>query len=170
MTRKVAIGILLSLSLGMTAGCGAEKPTPPRSLCGVKVPASAVAALLPEEGEEVDVEKMESDLAPHACSVYVNDRYYFSVLHDPERPDFSLSRLNYPPTSPNTYEGKLGIKPLKSISIAKCKEGSPPVYGMVSLSPQEANGLYNNSESKLEKFMTGYMPAVQKHYGCKTSR
>jgi hypothetical protein len=167
--RKFSIAFL-GLPLALVTGCGAEKPNPPRSICGIKVSAAAVAPLLPEEGEQVTVKRFESDIAPNACSVHVDGSYYFSVLQDPKRPGFDLSPGYYTSTEPRTFQGKLGIDRMDAIAAAHCPGKKPPVFAKITLSLDEMEGLYANSSDVLEKFMNAYMPALQKHYGCKTSR
>jgi hypothetical protein len=165
--EKKPNGVLFCLLLVLISGCAAEKPEPPRAICDVEIPASAVTPLLPREGGKVFVERFESIVAPNACSVYVEDRLYFSVLHDPERPNFSFPPNNYSPAQPSGFKGRLGLDSLDAMAIAYCQGGKPPVFGKVTLSLDESEGLYSNSRDDLEKFMNAYMPALQKHYGCK---
>lgn len=167
MIAKKSKNVLFCLLLALMSGCAADKSKPPREICDVEIPASAVTPLLPREGGKVTTERFKSIVAPNACSVYVEDKFYFSVLHDPERPNFSFPPNNYSRAQPSTFKGKLGLDSLDAMATANCSRGKPPVFAKIILSLDESEGLYSNSRDDLEKFMNAYMPALQKHYDCK---
>jgi hypothetical protein len=159
---------VLLLCAVLAAGCGASKPEPPRSLCGIKTPASAIAPLLPEEGERVTEKRERSPSAENSCTVSVDDHYYFEVKHDPDGQNYSI----FPSDSltrkqPRTFQGELGIASVVGDATATCP-GGKKVYAGINLNVEESDKLYANSGDDLEKFLNAYMPAVQKHYGCKS--
>lgn len=161
------IGALLLLSATLIAGCADDEPKLPSSICGIKMSTAALASLLPKEGEKIETRKVNSNIAPNACSVYMDGTFYFVAFHDPERPGFDFSANDYSPVQPRTFKGKLGVGPLKAEAAANCGGSTPPIYGRITLSLDEMEKLYANSNDELEKFMNAYMPALQKHYGCK---
>ncbi len=160
-------GALLLLSAILISGCVNEELKPPSSICGIKMSTAALTSLLPKEGEKTEARKVKSNIAPNACSVYVDGTFYFVAFHDPERPGFDFSAKDYSPVQPRTFKGKLGVGPLKAEAAATCDGNAPPIYGRITLGLDEMEKLYANSSDELEKFMNAYMPALQKHYGCK---
>lgn len=164
MTNAKRIALLL-LPAVLVAGCGASKPQPPKSLCGVKVPASAVTPLLPE-GEKVTEKKSNYPSAKNSCLVYVDGTYYFKVQNDPDGKGYTPSPGVFAPTKPRKFQGKLGIGELQAQATADCAD-SKAVFGAISLTIAESDKLYADSRDDIEKFLNAYMPEVQKHYGCK---
>ncbi|WP_139140767.1 hypothetical protein [Streptomyces abyssalis] len=158
--------LLLLTAVTLVAGCGASKPQPPKSLCGIKTPASAISPLLPEEGERVTEKRVKSEAAPNACSVYVDGDYYFKIQHDPTRPGHILTPGVFTRKQPRTFQGQLGIDSRQAEATADCAGGKPPVFADITLNVAEDEA-YSDERAALEKFLNAYMPNVQKHYGCK---
>lgn len=161
------VNALLLLSATLVTGCGADKPQPPKSLCGVKTPASAVAPLLPEEGERVTQEKEHDPSAENACAVSVDDRFLFQVKHDPDGERYSVAPSGSTvPKPPRTFEGKLGVGEMRAHATATCSS-SKKVFAAITLNVSADEYSTGDSRADLEKFLNAYMPNVQKHYGCK---
>jgi hypothetical protein len=160
MRYKKSVSVAFCFALVPVTGCGSELE-PPKSVCSIKTPASAIVPLLPEEGE-VTVKGSESIAAPSACTVYVDKKRHLVIMHNPRTTIVSL-----PPeltrTPPRDFDGKLGISSLGAMAVANCT-GKRYVMGYVELHGDEKDG----SQKKLEKFMNAYMPALLKKYGCKS--
>jgi hypothetical protein len=163
-TNTKHIAALLLLPAVLVAGCGASKPPAPRSICGVKTPTSAITPLLPK-GERVTQKKEKLPSAENACSIYVDDHFYFQVKHDPDGQHYSYSSA-FVRKQPRKFQGKLGIGSLQAQATATCPSGKK-VFAAISLNLAK-NELYAHARTDLEEFLNAYMPAVQKHYGCKT--
>lgn len=163
---RVKYSTAVLLAAGLVAGCGASTPSAPRSLCGIKVKASAVKPLLPKEGGQVSEKRIKTEAAPHACKLLVDGSSYFQVKHDPSRPDYKITPGIYTRKQPSTFQGRLGVSENQGVATASCGKGKPPVFAHVAVNV--VHDLYTDERASLEKFLNAYMPNVQKHYGCKT--
>lgn len=165
MTNAARMAVFL-LPAVLVAGCGAGRPQPPESLCGVRTPASAITPLLPDEGERVAQKRTKVPSAENACEVSVDDRFYFQVRHDPDGRNYSMPAGSFPPAEPRTFQGQLGAGELQAQAIATCR-GGKKVFAAITLNIDDHDELYPDTPPDLEKFLNAYVPAVQKHYGCK---
>lgn len=163
---KLTAALFLLPSL-LVAGCGASKPQPPKSLCDIKSPTSAVTSLLPKEGETVTQEKVDVPSTENACEVSVDERVYFQIKHDPDGQKYSVPPESFALKNPRGFQGQLGVDELQAQAIANCP-GDKKVFAAITLNITEQDELYPDGPPDLEKFLNAYMPAVQKHYGCKS--
>jgi hypothetical protein len=164
MKNRFPFPAALLLCTVLVAGCGAGKPQPPKSLCGVKVSGSAVTPLLPE-GEQVAEKREKRPTARNHCSVSIDDAHYFDVEHDLDDDGYAMPP-SFVRAQPRTFRGKLGTTSLQAVATATCPKRHRLVYAGITLDVAK-DDVYSDSRDDLERFLNAYIPAVRKHYGCK---
>jgi hypothetical protein len=163
MKNRFSFPAALLLCAVLVAGCGASKPPPPKSLCGVKVKASAITPLLPE-GEQVTEKREKRPTARNHCSVSIDGAHYFDVEHDLDSDGYAMSP-SFVRKQPRTFQGKLGTTSLQAAATATCPGRHQSVYAAISLDVAK-DDVYSDNRDDLEKFLNAYVPGLEEHYGC----
>ncbi|MDI1452657.1 hypothetical protein NHG22_02265 [Streptomyces sp. ATE26] len=173
-SSHVTFGILLLVAAVTVVGCSSETHgqefTVPKALCGVSVPAGALAQLLPESGERLTVERRGSlDDGSALCGVKVDEDTVLQV---------SGERVNAGDSARHILRSRLLVQEQKSangnsiayvdqaaVSVIQCRgadveEEDVSTFVKV-LRPARPN------ESAMKDLIQGYTASLKKQQVCK---